>query len=166
MALEIVFRTSDAYEAAQVLELLKAAGLHAVVQGEGQSSLWGNGQFMIEQQLLVPSQEVEQARAFLEARPTLDRTEPTGASLGDAVCAVHEKQAVATCERCGNFLCADCGSLGTPPICESCVQVAEPARARPRWAMTIARLYVGSYAVSLLVALLITLGAIWWSYFR
>ena len=54
---------------------------------------------------------------------------PTG-----AVCAHHpDVPAVATCRRCGNFLCGDCTELvGESPHCAPCVaflrQAARPSR--------------------------------------
>ena len=80
---------------------------------------------MIEQQLHAPAGQLAEAQAFLASTKVLDGTIASGEDLGSGVCAVHEKQAVAICARCGNFLCASCGSLGNPPLCEDCVERPE-----------------------------------------
>jgi hypothetical protein len=166
MALEEVYRTADPHEAHLLLEQLRAAGIDAVMEGGAQASLFGGGQHVIEQVLLVPPEQAAAARDFLTAQPSLAGTEPSGEDLQGAVCAVHEQPAVATCDRCGAFLCGSCGSLGTPPICESCVSQPEAPRPRPAWAMNLARLYVGSYALMLGIFALLSVGAILWRVFR
>lgn len=158
MALEVVLRTSDANEAVLLCERLRAAGIDAVLHGGAQAGSFGIGQFMIEQQVLVPEEQLEQAKAFCESTLVLDGTAPTGEALPDGVCAVHEEPAVATCARCGNFLCAKCGSLGTPPLCEDCVERPSPPVERNTWAKNLARGYVLFYALGIGVLVLLTLG--------
>ena len=160
MALEILLRTNDPYEAEILRARLRAVGVEAVVHGGSQASLFGGAQDIIEQQLLVPQEQLAQARAFLDSSAVLDQTEATGESLGDAVCAVHEQQAIATCSRCGNFLCEKCGSLGNPPLCEECVDRPEPPVERGRWAKNLARLYVGLSALGILIVLVATVLAV------
>jgi hypothetical protein len=158
MALEVVLRTSDANEAALLCERLRAVGIDAVLLGGAQAASFGIGQFLVELQVLVPEAQLEQAKAFCESKLVLDGTEPTGEALPDGVCAVHEGPAVATCERCGAFLCAQCGSLGTPPLCEDCVERPSPPVERNTWAKYLARGYLLLYAVGLGMLLLLTLG--------
>jgi hypothetical protein len=157
MALEVVLRTSDPFEAQSVCERLKAVGIDAVLHGAAQASLMGVGQHIIEQLVLVPPEQLEQAKAFFEAKVVLDGTKPTGESLADAVCAVHEAQAIATCARCGNFLCAQCGSLGSPPLCEDCVERPEPVVERNTWARSLAKGYLALYALGIGVLVLLSL---------
>ncbi|MCC6336206.1 MAG: hypothetical protein IT380_19740 [Myxococcales bacterium] len=157
MALEVVLRTSDPYEAQSVCDRLKAVGIDAVLQGAAQASLLGVGQHLIEQLVLVPQEQLAQAKAFFDSKLVLDGTQPTGESLADAVCAVHEEPAVATCARCGNFLCAKCGSLGTPPLCEDCVERHEPPVARGTWAKNLAKGYLLLYSLGIGLAVLVTL---------
>lgn len=155
--LEVLLRTTDPYEAEQLRARLVEVGIDAVLHGASQASLFGGAQALVEQQLLVPQAQLERARAFLASTPVLDGTATSGEALADAVCAVHERPAVATCSRCGNFLCAGCGSLGDPPVCESCVAVPEEARPKNRFflalAGTWAALWVGSVVLGLLGAL-------------
>ena len=162
MGLEVLCRTTDVYEAGQLVARLRAVGIDAVLHGGSQASLFGGAQHLIEQQLLVPSEQLEQACAFLKAEPVLEGTEASGEALANAVCAVHELRAVATCVRCGNFLCAQCGSLGNPPLCEDCMERPEPKVERSPWAKNLARLWVGSYVGSIAVAVLVTLVALLW----
>lgn len=149
--LEVLLRTTDPFEAESLRARLEAVGIGVVLHGGSQASLFGGAQNIVEAQLLVPRAQLEEARAFLESKVVLEGTAASGEALGEGVCAVHEKQAVAICSRCGNFLCEACGSLGSPPLCEDCVARPEEPVVRNRWAKTLARLYVGGNLVALVV---------------
>jgi len=48
-------------------------------------------------------------------------------------CPVHERAAVATCARCGTFLCGDCTELlGEAAYCVSCLSRVRRGRRLPR----------------------------------
>lgn len=70
--------------------------------------------------VLVDANDLERAVALLGARPNLT-SDSEATPLADAVCPVHERAAIATCDRCGTFLCSSCDVLGEPPLCEDCV---------------------------------------------
>jgi hypothetical protein len=132
--LEILCRTTDPFEAESLRARLEAVGIAVVLHGGSQASLFGGAQNIVEAQLLVPREQLSEARAFLESKAVLEGTAASGEALGDGVCAVHEKQAVAICARCGNFLCESCGSLGVPPLCEDCLERPEAPVVRSGWA--------------------------------
>ncbi len=153
--LVLLIECGDAVETAAVKSLLDGAGIHYVVQGEQHASLLGGlaGNVVIMPRVLVSSDQLERAQALLAARPVLDRTAPDGqASLEDAVCPVHEQPAVAACSRCGSFLCARCGSLGAPPVCEDCLARAEPPLRPSRRAVTV-RWLLGAGVVMVMIAM-------------
>ena len=56
-----------------------------------------------------------------------------------ARCALHpDVSAVATCARCGSFLCGDCTEVvGESPYCAPCVAVLR-REARPSWVVQVA----------------------------
>ncbi|MCM3406092.1 putative signal transducing protein, partial [Cytobacillus oceanisediminis] len=106
--MQLVHATFDQNEALLVRTQLERQGLHPFVQGANQGSLSPSAG-LIELRVLVPANEVDRALRWLEGSTiVLDQTEPTGESLADAVCPVHEQAAVATCSRCGTFLCGRC----------------------------------------------------------
>lgn len=116
------------------------------------------GGSVIQRRVLVAQHDLERARAALAATPQ-PQTQTQGASLVDAVCPVHEKEAVSTCTRCGTFLCADCKALGDRPLCEQCgaKDAEERAPARERFAAR-RRAFVLVYLVGpLLFALAVSL---------
>ncbi|MHB8874289.1 MAG: putative signal transducing protein [Myxococcaceae bacterium] len=162
--LEVLCRTTDAFEAESLRARLQAVGIDVVLHGGSQASLFGGAQNIIEQQLLVPAGQLAEAQAFLESTKVLDGTVASGEDLGNGVCALHEKQAVAICSRCGNFLCESCGSLGTPPLCEECVERPEEPVVRNRWAKTVAQAYVFSWVIGIAVLLVGSVSAllVWW----
>ncbi len=110
-------------EASVIRGLLQSNGIEALVQGEQHASLLGATQVLITPRVLVPAAQLEQARQLLAAHQATQGPQPDGETPLDGVCAVHEKPATTTCGRCGNFLCADCKALGSPALCESCVEV-------------------------------------------
>ncbi len=152
--LEVLLRTTDPYEAEHLRSCLLEQGIDAVLHGGSQASLFGGAQALVEQQVLVPTAQLERARAFLQSTPVLDGTAATGEALGDAVCAVHEEKAVATCSRCGNFLCTRCGSLGEPPVCESCVGTPEASRPKPVVLTALAGVWAAVWVGSVVLGLL------------
>src|SRR6185369_14760797 len=116
-------------EVASVKSLLDANGIAHVVQGEQHASMIGGvfGSTIIFPRVLVAQRDLERAQALLTAQPVLDGTAPeSGAAFEGAVCPVHEAKAIATCGRCGTFLCERCKSLGSPPVCEDCVAHEQP----------------------------------------
>lgn len=135
--------------------LLESQGIHVIVQGEQHGAMLPGVASPIELRLLVPEAELERARQILEdARPVLDGTQAGSEDLGDAVCPVHEAKAVATCSRCGTFLCAACPSLGDPPLCEDCVQ--RPIEAKPlgpAWQKRVAQVMLFGAALILFVSI-------------
>lgn len=134
--------------------LLESQGIHVIVQGEQHGSMLPGVASPIELRLLVPEAEFERARRILEdARPVLDGTQGDGQDLGDAVCPVHEAKAVATCSRCGTFLCEKCPSLGEPPLCEDCVQRPIEAKAQAStWPRRLAQVMLAGLALLILAS--------------
>jgi hypothetical protein len=130
--LTLLLETNDPIELAGIRSLLDGHEIAYVVQGEHHGAMvtgmFGNPVIM--PRVLVAQRDLEKAQALLEADPDTGTEAQGAASLEGAVCPVHEKQALATCGRCGSFLCADCKSLGQPPICEDCT--AREAAERPK----------------------------------
>ncbi len=120
-----VFSSDVGIEVEQVASMLRGAGFDAVVIGsQTQSTAILTG--IVESRVEVADEDFDDAIAFLEkSKIELDAPRANAALVEGNVCPVHEKPAIATCERCGTFLCADCGALGDPPNCEQCV--ARPA---------------------------------------
>jgi hypothetical protein len=144
-----VFSTFDVNEAELVRTQLEAQGLHPFVQGGNHGSLVPT-QALIELRVLVPPAEFDRALRWLDgSKIVLDRATGSGESLEGCVCAVHEAAAVATCSRCGAFLCAQCGTLGDPPICEQCVRRPAEPSARGQWAKHVVR--AGLVVVAVLI---------------
>jgi len=106
----------------------------------------------------VPEAQLAQAKTSSESKLALDGTGSTAEARPDGVCAVHEEPAVATCERCGAFLCAQCGSLGTPPLCEDCVERPSPPVEGNARAKYLARGYLLLDAVGTGMLVLLTPG--------
>ena len=151
---QLLAATTDAAEAGVWRGLLEAQGIDVVVQGEQHGSMVPGVASFIELRLLVPEAQLERARKLLEdAKPVLDGTEADGTDLGDAVCPVHEEKAVATCSRCGTFLCAKCPSLGNPPLCEDCVERPMEQRPQAAWSKRIASVMLGGFGLLLLIAI-------------
>lgn len=152
--LRAVFKSSDRSEAELVRARLEAADFHPVLTGAAQHSSLMPMVMELESVVTVPAAEEERAFEFLEtSRLALEGTAPSDTPV-EGTCPVHEQPAVATCDRCGTFLCARCGSLGVPPLCEECVLRTEKPRERPRWVTNVARAWFIVWAGSLLVSLL------------
>lgn len=156
--MKTVFKSTQGTETELVRAQLEGAGFHPRVLGSPQAS----GLMLIiggfESEVAVPTEEFEAARTYLvDSKLVLDETVPSGVIPDGAVCPVHELAAVAACERCGTFLCARCGSLGTPPLCEGCIARPEEARQRPTWVTATARLWAFVWIGTLLLGALTTL---------
>lgn len=132
----LLLECADAIEAAALRSLLHQHGIEAVIQTENVSALMPHLQPIMAPRLLVAGADLERAEAILEANQVTET--PNGPQpLEGGICAVHELEAIATCARCGSFLCRACGSLGDPPVCESCLEAEKlPTRntspARPQ----------------------------------
>jgi hypothetical protein len=151
----VLLECADVIEASAKRSLLLQHGIDAVIQTENVSAMMPHLQPIMAPRLLVPGAQLERAQAILEANQVIatQGAEP----LEGGVCAVHEGQAVATCSRCGSFLCEACGSLGEPPVCESCLE-AEALPPRNTSAMRPALvLMVGLVVVALVLILLFRL---------
>ena len=116
-------------EATSIRLLLESQGIACAVMGE-MSALVGLAAAAFSQpRVMVAPADLERARTLLASETAL---ETTGRPLEGGVCAVHEEQAIATCARCGNFLCAKCESAGQPPVCEACLEHEKlPTRSPP-----------------------------------
>ena len=140
--LKTVFKSPIRAEAELIRARLEGAGFHPSITGAAQHSSLMPMLMEVESEVAVPEGEQEDAEEFLqESRLKLEGTEASGEIVEGSVCPVHEGPAVAVCDRCGTFLCAKCGSLGNPPLCEDCVMRADKPRERPRWVTFVARLW-------------------------
>jgi hypothetical protein len=153
-----VFTSSNSTEVELVRARLVGAGFHPSVAGAQQLAGFFPGITELISEVRVPDSELERARVYLlDSKLKLDETLPSGEIAEGSVCPVHEKPAVATCDRCGTFLCAGCGSLGQPPLCEDCVVRSDAPRPRPYWVTLTARLWavwwIGSFLIAGLIGL-------------
>lgn len=151
----ILAECEDGHEADAMRVLLDAHGIAYVIHGDTRSSL---GSYVVNLAgsrpvIFVAKNDLETATALLQAKPQLDATvtDPT-ALLDGNVCPVHEQQAVAICSRCGTFLCAGCGSLGSPPLCEDCLKVDEPKTQRGTLFKAVAAAGLIAYFLPVLLA--------------
>ena len=128
--LVLLAEVGDPMEVASIRSLLDAHSIEYVVQGEHHAAmvagLFGNP--ALAARVLVARRDVERAAAMLQATPLAETQ--ASQTLDGAVCAVHEEAALATCGRCGSFLCAKCNALGNPPTCEACLASESSGRAR------------------------------------
>jgi hypothetical protein len=153
--LKRVFTSAIPTEAELVRARLEGAGFHPVVGGARVASALFSTISEVAVEVAVPEEELDGARTYLlESTLLLDETLPSGEIPDGAVCPVHEGPAVAVCDRCGTFLCARCGSLGAPPLCEDCVVRSDAPRPRPAWAMTIARVWAFGWLMWIVLGLL------------
>jgi hypothetical protein len=152
--LKLLLETEDPIELAGVRALLEGHDIEFVVQGENHAAMivgmFGNP--IVVPRVLVAERDFEKAHALLEASP--DNETQQGESLEGAVCPVHEKQALATCGRCGSFLCADCKALGQPPLCEDCLARDEAER-HPKKAPPSMKLFIAVVGGAVLLGFLI-----------
>ena len=150
--LRTVFKSPVRAEAELIRARLESAGFHPTMTGAAQHSSLMPMLMEVESEVAVPESEQESAEVFLQdSRLKLEGTEASGEIVEGSVCPVHEQPAVAVCDRCGTFLCAKCGSLGNPPLCEECVMRPDKPRARPRWVTFVARLWFVFWLGPLLV---------------
>ncbi len=154
--LKTVFKSPVRAEAELIRARLEGAGFHPAITGAAQHSSLMPMLMEVESEVAVPDDEYADAEEFLtESRLKLEGTEASGEIVEGSVCPVHEQPAVAVCDRCGTFLCAQCGSLGSPPLCEECVMRHDVPRERPRWVTNVARLWflfwVGPPIIGLLI---------------
>ncbi len=153
--LRTVFKSPIRAEAELIRSRLEGAGFHPSLTGAAQHSSLMPMLQELESEVAVPESEHERAQEFLsESRLQLDGTEASGEIVEGSLCPVHEAPAVAACDRCGTFLCAKCGSLGSPPLCEDCVVRHEVPRGRPRWVTFVARLWFVFWVGPLIVGAL------------
>jgi hypothetical protein len=140
--LKTVFKSPVRAEAELIRARLEGAGFHPAITGAAQHSSLMPMLMEVESEVAVPESEHEDAEEFLsESRLKLEGTEASGEIVEGSVCPVHEQPAVAACDRCGTFLCAQCGSLGKPPLCEDCVIRPDKPRDRPAWVTFVARVW-------------------------
>lgn len=132
-SLILLHEAGNPTEANWMKSLLEAQSIDCIIQGELHASmLAGFASGVIIPRLMVRQGDLERARQVLASSAVLEGTQPQEGvvSLEGAVCPVHEQSAVATCDRCGTFLCASCPSLGSPPLCEDCLAVDDRGPAR------------------------------------
>lgn len=120
MALVKLMSAGSHMEAQLVKGLLETEGIPSVVNGESRFTEMGTEAGFAEIFILVNEEQLEQSRLLLEAKVVSESAERPGTIPEGAVCPVHELQATALCARCGSFLCAGCGPLGVPAMCEAC----------------------------------------------
>ncbi len=120
MALVKLMLAGSHIEAQLVKGLLETEGIPSVVNGESRFTEMGTEAGFAEIIILVNEEQLSQAQLVLQARVVEETPEKPGELPEGAVCPVHEQQALAICSRCGSYLCAGCGQLGVPPLCEAC----------------------------------------------
>jgi hypothetical protein len=115
---QVVLRNCGSNEEASVYRsLLDAHNIPCVIQGENHRSMLGAIGTYIDLNLMVAAEDLDRARAVLEAE-----ADPESMQKGvQGLCTVHEAEAVTTCTRCGVFLCAQCDlTVGNSALCEDC----------------------------------------------
>jgi len=79
---------------------------------------------------------------------------PEPPAFGPPRCPAHQRTAVATCARCGTFLCGECTELiGETTACADCFALLQ-RRGAPSWALTLT---LGLQVLALLSAPLVLL---------
>ena len=156
MALVRLMSAGSHVEAQLVKGLLETEGIPCVVNGESRSTDMGTEAGFAEIFVLINEEHLEQGRLLLEAKEVTHPPERPGEMPEGAVCPVHELQATAVCSRCGSYLCAGCGPLGVPAICEACnALLAQTPRPRTKtklvaWLMLLFVLGVPLIGVAIL----------------
>jgi hypothetical protein len=156
----------DGLEAESLRGLLQAHDIAHVVHGDTRTSLGAYAVDLAGQHpvIFVAQRDLETATALLKAQPVLDETATDKSALLDGnVCPVHERPAVSLCSRCGTFLCAGCGSLGDPPLCEDCLKVDEPRAPKSPIVKAVAAVWLALYALPLLA---VAAGIVYVLFFR
>jgi hypothetical protein len=129
--LVLLMTCADNAEAALIKGLLQSADVHCVVQGEEHRGMLGALGGYIDLRVLVPADELEKAKALLEAEAAEEVPPSPGEHAEDGTprCPVHHRSSSGPCARCGTFLCDACGEAC--PTCEENDKVAAAADARP-----------------------------------
>jgi hypothetical protein len=130
---ELVLLTTcaDNAEAALIKGLLDSADIHCVVQGEEHRGMLGALGGYIDLRVLVPADELDKAKALLEAEAT-EEVPPKPeehADDGTALCPTHHRRSTGPCARCGTFLCDACGE--GCPACEENDKIGAVETSRP-----------------------------------
>lgn len=120
MALVRLMSAGSHPEAQLVKGLLETEGIPCVINSESRNTEMGIEAGFAEIFLLVNEEHLEHSRLLMEARPVTETVESPGVPSEGAVCPVHEQEATGICTRCGTHLCAACGKVGEPPVCEAC----------------------------------------------
>ena len=127
--LTLLVESHNPVQTASYRSLLEGHEIGFVIQGEHHAGMI-TGAFdatVVVPGVLVAKRDLERARALLAASPDLSGTESgMSSSIEGAICPVHEEAAVATCGRCGTFLCSKCSSLGNPPTCQRSRPIQSP----------------------------------------
>lgn len=147
----LLMECANQVEAAAVKSLLEQNGIAVTLQTENANAMMPHLAFMLTPRLLVLEQDLEAARALLNANPS---TQTEGTQLDGGICAVHEQPAVAICARCGSFLCRACESMGEPPVCESCLEIEKLPEQKPASPGTVVYVVAGVLVLGLLISLL------------
>ncbi len=132
MALVKLMLAGSHIEAQLVKGLLETEGIPTVVNGESRFTEMGTEAGFAEIIILVNEEQLSQAQLVLDARVVEETAERAGQIPEGAVCPVHEQAATAICSRCGSYLCAACGQLGVPPLCEACSERMEKPAPRTK----------------------------------
>lgn len=153
----VKLRSAASHDEARLVQgLLQAHGVPCVIHGESQHTGMGTEAGFAEILLLVPEEALADAREVLAAQPDPDAAPGAETPAGGALCPVHEQEATGTCARCGSYVCAGCGPLGVPPICEACADhlAAQPRRRAGRRLVALLLLAILLGVPALLAALL------------
>ena len=111
--------------------LLESNGIRCVLQGEHHAAFMLNiigPSTVVVPRVMVRQADLSQAQALLADSPLVNETSAAGGLPEGSVCPVHELKALARCTRCGTFLCEGCGPLGSPALCEDCLDPAGPRK--------------------------------------
>jgi hypothetical protein len=131
--------TAGSHVEAELLRgLLVAQEIPCIINAEGQRTSMGTEAGYSDILVLVPEEQLERARALLDASLVPDEPEAAASLESGAGCATHEQPAIAVCSRCGGFICAGCGPVGDPPVCPDCVDRSDDGTARRRRRMLLA----------------------------
>ncbi len=156
MALVKLMSAGSHPEAELLKGLLATEGIPCVVHGESSRTDMGTEAGFAQISLLVNEEQLDRARQLLEATAVPDEPAKSGKAPEGAVCPVHEQPATRICSRCGSYLCAGCGQLGVPPVCEACDdRLAQAPRRRSKTKVVAALLLLFLLGVPLIAAAVI-----------
>lgn len=157
--MKVVYVSDQLPDAELVVSRLCGAGFNAALRHGGALGMMPSTTSVLTVQVVVPDEEEAQVAEYLRNSEVV-REGPVPAETGiqaGSVCPVHEEAAVAVCERCGTFLCAKCGALGNPPVCEDCLAKPEQRRSLPGWVRNTVYVWLTLTIVLPLVYLLLSL---------